>query len=366
MVMTKIDNKQNAAKLPIEGWENPIGVDGFDFVEIATTNPTEVFEVFKRFGFKLKAEHPARKVYHMVQGEINIIVNNEPQSYAYKYAEAHGHSIMAQGYRVKNAEHALTEAVKRGARPFCDMQIGDLHLPAIYGVGDGLIYFVDDNGRKRLYEENYETMPDYTEEKTAGLEYIDHLDHNVVEGRLQDYEDFYTKIFNFKEARYWDIKGEQTGINSKAFLSPCGKILIPVIQSSAGNSYVKEYLELYHGEGIQHVAFYSSNIADSIEWMREKGQKFMEVRESYYEDAKDRMPADAKDDYERIKKNFILIDGEDGKYMLQIFTTKDCMNPLFFEFISRGGYEGFGERNFPALFDVLEQDQIKRGYLKSK
>ena len=347
------------------GWENPIGVDGFDFVEIATTNPTEVFEVFRRFGFRLKAQHPTRKVYHMAQGEINIIVNNEPQSYAYKYAEKHGHSIMAQGYRVKDAEKALVEAVKRGARPFCDMQIGDLHLPAIYGVGDGLIYFVDDNGRKRLYEENYEMVPTFKDEKTAGLKFIDHLDHNVQEGQLKAYEDFYTKIFNFKEARYWEIEGEQTAINSKAFISPCGKILIPVIQSGGGNSYVKEYLELYHGEGIQHVAFYAEDICSSIEYMREKGQNFMEVRESYYDDAKDRLPKNHKE-YDRIKKNFILIDGNGKEYMLQIFTTKDCMNPLFFEFIERGGYQGFGERNFPALFDVLEQDQIKRGYLKSE
>lgn len=364
--MSSITDNQQAQELPKGGWDNPIGVDGFEFVEIATTKPEAVYGIFDRFGFQVKAKHPSRKLAHLVQGEVNVIINNEPESYAYKYAEKHGHSIMAQGYRVKDAALAFETAIKRGAKPFVDMKAGDLHLPAIYGVGDGLIYFVDDKGRKVLYEENYQVLPGFEEKKTAGLKYIDHLDHNVGQGHLADYEKFYTEVFNFKEARYWDIKGEQTGINSKAFLSPCGKILIPVIQSSVGNSYVKEYLELYHGEGIQHVAFYSDNICDAVEYMRDQGQSFLEVKEKYYEEAADRLSGAAIKRFERVKKNFVLIDGDGDKFMLQIFTTKDCMDPIFFEFIERGGYEGFGERNFPALFEVLEQDQVDRGYLEEK
>ncbi len=262
----------------LEGIENPIGTDGFEFIEFATTKPDELYKTFETFGFQVKGTHPSRKLTLMAQDGTRLIINSEPESYAYQYAQKHGHSMVSQGYKVKDAKHAFEEAVRRGATPFESWlkKDGDLNLPAIYGVGDALIYFVDDEGMKTLYEKDYVPNPNYDPNKEIGLNFIDHLDHNVDKGHLAKYEKFYKEVFNFQEVRYWDLKGKETGINSMAFLSPCGKILIPVVQSSVGNSYVQEYVDLYHGEGIQHIAFYCNDICKTIETLRSRGQTFSE------------------------------------------------------------------------------------------
>lgn len=366
--MPNTESKTSASKIDAnDKFDNPIGVNGFEFIEIATHKKEEIFSTFKTFGFQIRAKNPKKEIYLMTQGNVHLIINSEPGTFAYDFAKEHGHSFAAMGFRVKDSQHAFSEAVKRGAKPFEDESRKDLGLPAIYGVGGSLIYFVDDNGLATLYRDDYEPNPDFDDSDSGvGLLYIDHLDHNVLTGQLEEYEEFYTKIFNFREARYWELQGSQTGINSKAFISPCNKILIPVVQNSSGNSYVKEYLDLYGGPGIQHIAFYTADICHTIESLRAKGQGFMNVKDSYYEEAKERLPeAQATARFETIKKNRILIDGDGSDFMLQIFSTKDLMNPIFFEFIERGGYLGFGERNFPALFECLEEDQLRRGYLEA-
>lgn len=343
--------------------DNPIGLDGFEFIEFATNKPEELYETFSKFGFQIKARHRTKHITLMTQGDINLFINYGADSYAHGYANKHGHSIMAQGYRVRDSKLAYLEALRRGAKAFEEDRYEDITLPAIHSVNGALIYFVDKGDLKKLYRSNYVIEPSYQEhKKTAGLSFVDHLDHNVYQGHLEKYEKLYKEVLNFREVRYWDIKGEQTGITSKAFLSPCEKILIPIVESSVGNSYVQEYLDLYQGEGVQHLAFYTHNICETVEYLREQGQGFLEVKDSYYDDAQKRLPS-MSEDLERIKRNHVLVDGDGSKYMMQIFTTKDLLNPIFFEFIQRSGYQGFGEKNFPALFECLEEDQKKRGVI---
>jgi 4-hydroxyphenylpyruvate dioxygenase len=351
-------------------WDNPLGTDGFEFVEYAAPDPAALGRRFEQMGFTPIAKHRSKNVLLYRQGEINFVVNAEPGSFAQAFARVHGPSICAIAFRVKDAAFAYRKATEFGAWAV-ESHPGpmELAIPAIKGIGDSLIYLVDryaGNGSGvSIYDVDFVPMPHVDQHPSgAGLTYIDHLTHNVHRGRMDEWAGFYERLFNFREVRYFDIEGKLTGLKSKAMTSPCGKIRIPINESADDKSQIQEYLVAYHGEGIQHVALGANDIYATVETLRGKGVAFQDTPETYYDLLSTRLPGH-KEDSARLKRNRILIDGAPAvdEMLLQIFTTT-VIGPIFFEIIQRKGNQGFGEGNFRALFESIELDQIRRGVLK--
>ena len=355
-------------------WENPLGTDGFEFIEYAAPDPRALGHLFEQMGFTAVARHRSKDVLLYRQGAINFIVNAEPDSFAQAFARVHGPSICAMAFRVEDAAHAYRECVRQGAWGV-EGHPGhmELNIPAIKGIGDSLIYLVDrypgapaNAGHDvSIYDIDFLPLPGVPQHPSgAGLTEIDHLTHNVHRGRMDEWSDFYARLFNFREIRYFDIEGKLTGLRSKAMTSPCGKIRIPINESADDKSQIQEYLVAYHGEGIQHVALGTGDIYATVEALRTSGVAFQDTPETYYELLDERL-AGHGEDVARLRANRILLDGAPakGEMLLQIFTTT-VIGPIFFEIIQRKGNEGFGEGNFRALFESIELDQIRRGVLK--
>lgn len=351
---------------------NPMGTDGFEFVEYASLEPGKLEALFESMGFKAVAKHRSKNVTLYRQGDINYILNAERGSYAEGFYNAHGPSAGAMAFRVKDAALALKRAKQLGIETY-ETQVGpmELHIPAIKGIGGSLIYLVDQYTDHTIYDIDFRYLPGVEKHpQGAGLTYIDHLTHNVKRGNMDVWADYYTRVFNFRQIRYFDIEGKMTGLFSKAMTSPCGKIRIPINESADDKSQIEEFLRQYKGEGIQHIALGSDDIYVSVEKLKQSGVAFMDPPpDTYYGNVEKRL-GNHGEDLMRMKKNGILIDGapesrpgaKDGGLLLQIFTNT-VIGPIFFEIIQRKGDEGFGEGNFRALFESIEQDQIKRGVI---
>lgn len=351
-------------------WDNPLGTDGFEFIEYAAPDPVALGQLFEQLGFTAIARHRSKNVRLYRQGEINFIVNAEPGSFAQAFARVHGPSICAIAFRVRDAAAAYDKATEQGAWGV-EAHPGpmELNIPAIKGIGDSLIYLVDryprDGVGVSIYDVDFVPLAEVDQHPYgAGLTYIDHLTHNVHRGRMQEWASFYERLFNFREVRYFDIEGKLTGLKSKAMTSPCGKIRIPINESADDKSQIQEYLLAYHGEGIQHVALGTEEIFATVETLSGRGVAFQNTPDTYYDLLATRLPNHGEDT-ERLRKNRILLDGAPAKneMLLQIFTTT-VIGPIFFEIIQRKGNEGFGEGNFQALFESIELDQIRRGVLE--
>ena len=360
----------NAAAAVISA-ENPMGTDGLEFIEYAHPEPARLGELFARLGFREVARHRSKKVSLWRQGDVNFVVNAEPSSFASGFAAQHGPCACAMAFRVVDAGRALERALSLGAESFAD-KVGpmELSIPAIRGIGGSLLYFVDrygDNGS--IWDVDFRWIGERDPKpEDAGLYYVDHLTHNVHRGRMQFWTDWYAKLFNFRQIRFFNIEGKLTGLISRALTSPCGKIRIPINESLDDHSQIEEYLRAYHGEGIQHVALGARDIYASVEVLRDKGVPFMPAPpDVYYQRVDQRLPGHGEP-LEALAKNGILIDGEAAegsgatRVLLQIFSGT-VLGPIFFEFIQRKGDEGFGEGNFRALFESIEEDQIRRGVL---
>ena len=364
----------------MQAWDNPMGTAGFEFIEYTAPDPVALGKVFETLGFKAIARHRNKNVTLYRQGGINFLVNAEPDSFAQRFARLHGPSICAIAFRVQDSAKAYKRALELGAWGF-DSGSGpmELNIPAIKGIGDSLIYLVDrwqgKNGHGgigdiSIYDVDFEPIDPTTAQADrvhagAGLTLVDHLTHNVHKGRMDEWAEFYERLFNFREIRYFDIEGKVTGVKSKAMTSPCCNIRIPINEEGTSEKgQIQEYLDLYHGEGIQHIALATDDIYATVEQLRQSGMRFLDTPDTYYELLDDRLP-DHGEDTARLHKNKILLDGgPQGGLLLQIFT-ENQIGPIFFEIIQRKGNDGFGEGNFKALFESIELDQMRRGVLKS-
>ncbi len=347
---------------------NPLGTDGFEFVEY--TAPTEegvnkLKELFELLGFTEIAKHKSKNVTLFRQGDINFIVNEELNGYFHEFSKQHGPCACAMAWRVADAQKAFDYAVEKGAKPFDHEE--HMSHPAVYGIGGSVLYFIDKWGNKpnSFYDDDFEYYEGVEKfPKGRGLLTLDHLTHNVKRGGMDVWATFYENIANFREIRYFDIKGKQTGLFSKAMTGPCNKLRIPINESSDEKSQIEEFLKEYNGEGIQHIALSTDDIYQTIEDLRAGGMKFMDTPDTYYDMIPKRIP-EHHEDVEVLRKNRILIDGsldhEEG-ILLQIFTNT-VIGPIFFEIIQRKGNQGFGEGNFKALFESIELDQIQRGVI---
>ena len=360
-------------------WDNPMGTDGFEFIEYAAPDPAAMGALFERMGFKPIAKHRHKNVTLYRQGGINFIINAEPDSFAQRFARQHGPSVCAIAFRVQDAKAAYERAITLGAWGYAHTAgPGELNIPAIKGIGDSIIYFIDrwrgkngakdgDIGNIGFFDVDFEPLASGSgaelNPKGHGLTYIDHLTHNVHRGRMAEWSGFYERLFNFREVRYFDIEGQTTGVKSKAMTSPCGKIRIPI--NEEGNEkagQIQEYLDRYQGEGIQHIAMGSDDLFASVDALQLSGMKLLNTSDTYYELLDKRIPGHGEN-LAALQSRNILVDGKPGELLLQIFS-ENQLGPIFFEFIQRKGNQGFGEGNFKALFESFELDQMRRGVLE--
>ena len=351
-------------------FDNPLGLDGFEFIEFSAPEKGLLEPVFERMGFSRIARHRSKDVDLWRQGEINLIANYEPKSPAAYFAAEHGPSACGMAFRVKNARVAYDEAIARGAEPV-ETRTGpmELRLPAIRGIGGAMIYLVDRYGDAlSIYDIDFDYLPGVDRNPVgAGFKIIDHLTHNVYGGRMAHWGGFYERVFNFREIRYFDIKGEYTGLTSRAMTAPDGKIRIPLNEEGkAGGGQIEEYLRAYNGEGIQHIAFSCDDLPACWDRLKALGTPFAPPPpKAYYDMLEERLPGHGES-VDALQSRGIMLDGstEDGdpRLLLQIFS-QTMIGPVFFEFIQRKKDEGFGEGNFTALFKSIEREQIERGAL---
>ncbi len=348
--------------------ENPAGTDGFEFVEFAHPEPDTLRDLFGKMGYTHTATHRTKAIELWQQGDITYVLNAEPGSFAARFVAEHGPCAPAMAWRVVDAQHALRHAVAKGAQEYTGAD-KTMDVPAIVGIGGSLIYFIDKYYEANPYNAEFDWI-DKAHPEGVGFHYLDHLTHNVHKGNMDVWFGFYGDIFNFREIRFFDIAGKFTGLTSRALTSPCGRIRIPINEDRGETGQIVNYLKKYNGEGIQHIAVGARDIYAATDEIAERGIRFMpKPPEAYYDLSYDRVTGhdEPKD---RMMKHGILIDGEgvvDGgetRILLQIFS-KTVIGPIFFEFIQRKGDDGFGEGNFKALFESIEQDQIERGVLKA-
>ena len=353
--------------MQVTTFENPMGINGFEFVEFAAPEGqgARMRDYLEKLGFTAIARHRKRAITLFRQGTINFLLNEEPDSFASDFAAQHGPSACGFAIRFKKKpaevlEHVLAQG---GEKADHKAETGAVGFPAIKGIGDCMLYLVDDSAPD-VYAD-YEPLPGVDQHPRGfGLTFIDHLTHNLFLGNMQKWSDYYEKLFNFREIRYFDIKGAKTGLLSKAMTAPDGVVRIPLNESSDEKSQINEYLRDYKGEGIQHIALFTDDIYETVEKMREAGIAFLDTPDAYFDVIDQRVP-DHGEDVERLRRNAILIDADPEtkqRKLLQIFG-QNAFGPIFFEIIQRKGNEGFGEGNFQALFESIERDQMKRGVL---
>ncbi len=353
-----------------ELFDNPMGLDGFEFVEFASPDPQQLEAVFDLLGFEAVARHRSKDVTLFRQGDINFILNNEAKSHAAYFAQEHGPAACGMAFRVNDAHHSYARALELGAQPM-EIPTGpmELRLPAIKGIGAAPLYLIDRYSEgNTIYDIDFEFFDGVDRHpQGCGFKQIDHLTHNVYRGRIEYWAGYYENLFNFREIRNFDIKGEYTGLFSKAMAAPDGRIRIPLNEESSNNTgQIEEYLMAFNGEGIQHIALSCDNLYACWDRLRARGIKFMTAPpQTYYDMLEQRLPGHGEP-IDDLKSRGILLDGstegDKPRLLLQIFSS-NMIGPIFFEFIERKHDEGFGEGNFTALFESIERDQLARGVI---
>ena len=340
--------------------KNPLGLDGFAFAEFTSPDPARMAAQLEQLGFAPAARHEARGLTLFRQGGTRLVLNSGSRQ-AESFRQLHGPSANGMAFRVANASQAYDLALERGAVAVdaCVTALPDAKV--IQGIGGLVLYLVDADPFAAWSE--IAGWREAEARNSVGLELLDHLTHNVRRGQMRTWSSFYQRLFGFEEQKYFDIKGQATGLFSQAMIAPDGAIRIPLNESQDDNSQIEEFLREYHGEGIQHLAFTTSNIYETVEKLRARNVSLQDTIETYYELVDKRVPGHGED-LERLKRNRILIDGSVGEegILLQIFTN-NLFGPIFFEIIQRKGNQGFGNGNFQALFESIELEQIRRGVI---
>jgi 4-hydroxyphenylpyruvate dioxygenase len=363
-------NAQPNLGMQVTTFDNPMGIDGFEFVEFAAPagRAVELHDQFKRMGFTAVLKHKTRPITVYRQNGVNLLVNEDPDSFAADFAKLHGPSACGFAIRFRKPDvEVLQTVLGNGGEPIGGREDSKaVNAAVVKGIGDCMLYLIDRYGDLgSIYDADYEAIEGADQNPTGfGLTFIDHLTHNLYFGNMQKWSDYYERLFNFREIRYFDIKGAKTGLVSKAMTAPDGIVRIPLNESNDPKSQINEYLDAYHGEGIQHIACFTDDIYETVEKMRATGVQFLDTPEAYFEVIDVRVPNHGED-VPRLARNKILIDADPEtkqRKLLQIFT-QNCIGPIFFEIIQRKGNEGFGEGNFQALFESIERDQMKRGVL---
>lgn len=335
---------------------NPLGLNGFAFVEFTSPDPDAMAKQFEQMGFVPSHRHPRKNITRYKQGRINLMLNRDDAGRVAKFRGEHGPSASAMGFRVADPAKAMEWALANGA------ERTEEDDTVIMGIGGSYLYFIQDDADLFADWAEFPGWEAAEAENNVGLDLLDHLTHNVRRGQMRVWSSFYKTLFNFEEQKYFDIKGQATGLFSQAMIAPDKAIRIPLNESQDDKSQIEEFIREYHGEGIQHLALTTPDIYDTVERLRARGVRLQDTIETYYELIDKRVPNHGED-VERLRQNRILIDGsEEEGILLQIFT-ENMFGPIFFEIIQRKGNEGFGNGNFQALFESIELDQIRRGVI---
>ena len=339
--------------------KNYCGLRGIAFLEFSAEPEFGLGKMFQKFGFSRVREHNDATISLWKQNDV-VFLENNGGGFAKNFRSAHGPSVCGMGLFVDDAKKAFETAIARGGKPF---EAGEakapFDLPAMYGIGDSLIYFIDES--TKFFEREWKQHSDPILVDERGFTAIDHVTNNVYKGTLGEWSDFYKNIFGFEEVRHFDIRGEKTGLFSYALRSPDGSFCIPINEGTEAKSQIEEYLREYKGPGIQHIALASKSLVDTMDQMEATDVQFLDIDDEYYETVYDRVP-NVTEDRGKLKHHNILIDGDDEGYLLQIFT-KNLVGPIFIELIQRKNHDSFGEGNFGALFRSIERDQEARGVL---
>ncbi|SDG30114.1 4-hydroxyphenylpyruvate dioxygenase [Phytopseudomonas seleniipraecipitans] len=354
---------------------NPIGTDGFEFVEFTAPTPEgigQLRQLFTAMGFTETAKHRSKQVWLFQQHGINFVLNGSPTGHVHAFAKKHGPSACAMAFRVRNAAQAAAYVEEQGATLVgSHANFGELNIPCVEGIGGSLLYLVDryasERGTQSIYDVDFEFIEGRgADDNAVGLQMIDHLTHNVKRGQMDVWSGFYERIAGFREIRYFDIEGKLTGLVSRAMTAPCGKIRIPINESADDKSQIEEFIREYHGEGIQHIALSTDDIYATVRKLQANGVVFMSTPDTYYEKVDQRV-AGHGEPLDVLRDLSLLIDGAlgDDGILLQIFTNT-VIGPIFFEIIQRKGNQGFGEGNFKALFESIEEDQVRRGVISEE
>ena len=342
---------------------NPLKLRGIEFTEFCAPDgsSTNLDKLFWEFGFSKLKKHKSKDITYYRQNDIHFLINNDKSGFSASFAKKHGPAICSMGWRVDDAAFAYAEALKRGARAAVDCQ-KDLPYPAIYGIGDSLIYFIDTFAdRGSIYDSEFVALDQPLVQADKGFQFVDHLTNNVHKGTMEKWSNFYKEVFGFYEVRYFDINGVKTGLTSYALRSPDGSFCIPINENKNDKDQIAEYLREYDGPGVQHLAFGTYDILASLDQMVGTGIETLDIDDEYYAEVFDRVP-NVIEDHQRIRKHQVLVDGGEHGYLLQIFT-RNLIGPIFIEIIQRKNEMGFGEGNFGALFRSIEKDQERRGVI---
>ena len=334
---------------------NPLGLNGFEFVEFTSPDPDAMAAHLVQLGFTATHRHPSKNVTRFKQGRINLMLNRDDAGRVAAFRGVHGPSASAMAFRVTDPAAAMTWALANGGKTTEEDDT------VIEGIGGSYLYFMQDGVDPYTGWAEFPGWREAEAENSVGLDLLDHLTHNVRRGQMRVWSDFYRTLFGFEEQKFFDIKGQATGLFSQAMIAPDRAIRIPLNESQDDKSQIEEFIEQYNGEGIQHLALTTPDIFATIEKLRTRGVQLQDTPETYYELVDKRVPGHGED-LERLKRNRILIDGNVGDegLLLQIFT-EPVFGPIFFEIIQRKGNEGFGNGNFQALYESIELDQIRRG-----
>ncbi|MBL4940467.1 MAG: 4-hydroxyphenylpyruvate dioxygenase [Colwellia sp.] len=347
--------------------KNPLKLCGIEFTEYASPDSDFMEQAFYGFGFSKTKKFKGRDIDYFNQNDIHFLLNKETTGFSKEFAKIHGPAICSMGWRVENADFAFEHAIKRGAKSAAN-EANKLPYPAIFGIGDSLIYFIDNfkaEGKNKgvIYDTDFvaHDVPVIVEDK--GFLAVDHLTNNVYQGTMGKWADFYKDVFGFTEVRYFDIKGIKTALISYALQSPCGKFCIPINEGKGSkDNQIDEYLKEYNGPGVQHLAFITDDLVASLDKLDRSIVDTLDIVPEYYDEIFDRVPW-VKEDKDKIREHQILVDSQaENTYLLQIFT-KNLFGPIFIEMIQRVNDQGFGEGNFSTLFKSIELNQMERGVL---
>lgn len=349
--------------------QNPAGLKNIDHLEFTVdslNSPT--VKLFTTMGFIQTAESQDSRLYS--QGQVRFLVkaSQDEQNLARKYYKAHGEGVSKIAFSVESVEKALDITLKNGAKLVSDLKIeetehGVTKTASIQGFGDVVNEFVErPQVEFRPGFKNLATDPT-AQPLATRVSRIDHLTNNVPKGQMDHWVEFYKRTYGFIETRYFDIKGAKTGLNSKVVQMADNSIIIPINEPEVenGKSQIQEFLDLHKGPGVQHIALMTPDIISTVGELKERGVRFLNVPDTYYDLIPNR-PFEVTEDIDVLRKVNLLVDGDKDGYLLQLFS-ETYIGPLFFEYIQRKNHWGFGEGNFQALFDAIERDQERRGYL---
>ena len=355
----------------MEASQNPLGLLGIDHLEFTADSPASpTKDLFEQLGFSKTFETEEKQLF--AQGQIRFLLNAGPMGPHRNYFQKHGEGVSKISFLVRNAGQALETAVQRGGKACGDIETiesehGPYRTARIEGFGDVLNEFVERPTsapfRPDMADLTSNPKQPSSRPLSTRVSRIDHLTNNVPKGEMEHWVDFYKRVYGFVETRYFDIKGQKTGLQSKVMQLADNSIIIPINEpdEARGKSQIQEFLDEHRGPGVQHIALMGPDIISTITDLVERGLPFLDVPDTYYEQLPDR-PFSFTEDISTLNRLRLLADGDSKGYLLQIFT-KPLIGPLFFEFIQRKNNWGFGEGNFQALFEAIERDQMKRGQL---